>query len=189
VSFSEPQILGPAGDAAAVRAELVMRALEYLALRALERVGAQRAQKRELEAERALLNAQLRLAQRKGAGFGAISPVEGEGATPDRAAIERDLERVVSELEKSASRSLLPVLMEELVDALGRWEQHLSIEPCTLALDSMNFVVKAGPEHPELGAAVLKLARRGPFAVVIARFPCAELRAPENRFAEAAKFL
>jgi len=189
MSFSEAQILAPCADAAGVRSELVMRALEYLALRALERVGAQRAQKRELEGERALLNAQLRLAQRKGAGFGAISPVEGEGGTPGKAALERDLERVVAELEKSASRSLLPVLVEELVDVLQRWQPHLSIEPCTVALDSMNFLVTPGPEHPELGAAVLTLARRGPFAVVIARFPRAELRAPENRFAEAAKFL
>jgi hypothetical protein len=189
LSFSEPQILGPSADADGVRSELAMRALEYLALRALERVGAQRAQKRELERDRALLNAQLRLAQRKGMGFGAISPVEGEGGATDKAAIERDLERVVGELEKVASKSLLPVLLEELVEALQRWQQHLSIEPCTVALDSMNFVVPAGPDHPELGAAVLTLARRGPFAVVIARFPRSELRAPENRFAEAAKYL
>lgn len=189
VSFGEPQILGPSADAAGVRSELVMRALEYLALRALERVGAERAEKRELEHERALLNAQLRLAQRHGAGFGAIAPVDAGGTAIDRAAIERDLERVVAELEKSASRSLLPVLMEELVDALGRWQKHLTIEPCTLALDSMNFVVTPSPSSPELGVAILTLARRGPFAVVIGRFPRAELRAPENRFAEAAKFL
>jgi len=189
VSFSEPQVLAPAADEISVRNELVMRALEYLALRALERVGATRAEKRELEKERALLRAKLALAERRGAGFGAV----GSGANAsvvDKAEIERDLARTVGELEEAAARTLLPALLEELLAALAKPEEHLTIEPCTLALDPMNFAVEPSPRAVTPFAAILRLARRpAPFAVLIARFPRAQLRERENRLAEAAKYL
>jgi hypothetical protein len=188
VSFSEPQVLAPGLDEAAVRNELVLKALEYLALRALETIGTMRAERRELEKERALLRAELALAERRGAGFGAIASA---GASPpaNRAALERDLARTVSDLEKSASTQLLPALLEELDAVFKSPEKHLTIEPCALVLDAMNFTVPASPQSVTPRAATLRLARRGPFAVLVARFPRAALRAPENRLAQAAKYL
>ncbi|HUI98687.1 MAG TPA: hypothetical protein VLY46_00545 [Usitatibacter sp.] len=184
VSFTEPQILAPGGDEATVRAELAMRALEYLALRALERIGAMRAEKHELEKERALLQAQLRLAESKGAGFAGLAG----GAAP-RAEIEKELERTVSDLEAAASRTLLPGLLEEMRRALERSDEYLTIEASTLAIDSMNFVVDAAsPQAIVPKVAILKLVNRGPFAVLLARFPRAELRT-DNRLAEAEKLL
>lgn len=183
VSFTEPQILAPGGDEAAVRAQLVQRALEYLALRALQRVGAMRAEKHELEKERALLQAQLRLAESKGAGFAGLA-----GGAP-RAEIEKELERTVSELEAAASRQLLPGLLGAMIDALAKSEAYLTIEPGAIAIDSMNFAVDAAsPQAIVPKVAILKLVNRGPFAVLIARFPRAELRT-DNRLAEAEKFL
>jgi hypothetical protein len=191
VSFSEPQVLAPAVEEAATRDELLMRAFEYLALRALERVGRLRADRRELEKERALLQAQLRLAGRRGAGFGAIGGrEEASGAVVDAATLERDLASTVAELEQAASRDLLPALVEELLAVLAQPGEHLAIEPSTMALDSVNFAVAAGsPGAVVPRVAILKLAERGPFAVLLARFPRAELRPPENRFADAAKYL
>lgn len=183
VSFAEPQILAPGTDETAVRAELVQRALEYLALRALEHVGAAKAQQHELEKERALLQAELKLAARRGAGFGALAA----GATP-RADLERDLERTVHELESAASRKLLPSLIEELLQVLGRPDDYLTIQPCTLALDAMNFLSEPGPATTTPRVAMLQLVQRGPYAVLLARFPRAELRA-DNRLAEAEKLL
>lgn len=187
VSFGEPQVLAPAASEAGARAELVLRAMEYLAMRAMERVGAMRAGKRELEQERALLQAKLQLARRQGRGLGSMAAASGAGA--DAATLERDLARTVEALEQAASRDLLPALLEELLSALERPEEHLTIEPCSLALDAMNFAVAASPQAITPCVAILKLANRGPFAVLLARLPRGELRAPENRLAEAEKYL
>jgi hypothetical protein len=191
VSFSDPQVLAPAPDEAASRNELVMRAFEYLAMRALERVGRMRAERRELEKERELLRARLQLARRRGAGFGAVGGPDGGGAAvADVATLERDLARTVADLEQSASRNLLPALLEELVAVLSESGKYLAIEPSTVALDPMNFAVPGAPAGAVVPrTATLRLAERGPFAVLLARFPRAELRPPENRFADAAKYL
>ena len=177
VSFGEPRVLAPAADAQRVREELVTRALEYLALRAMERVGAVRARKRTLAAEKAMLQAQLRLAERRGHGLGAI------------ASAGRDFVHVEGELEALASRDLVGAVLEELLAALARPEEHLAIEPCRLTLDAMNFAVAASPGAVTPCAATLTPAGRGPFAVLVARFPRAALRAPENRLAEAVRYL
>ena len=187
LSFGEPQILAPARDEAAVREELVIRALEYLALRAMEQVGTMRSERRELEKERALLQAEVRVAQRRGAGFGAMG--DAGGARGDLAALEADLARTAAALEKAASQNLLPILLEELLGAFARPGEHLSIEPCTVTLDAMNFVVPPSPQAVTPRAATLRLGPRGPFAVLIARFARAELREREDRMAEAAKYL
>jgi len=185
VSFTEPRVLAPAADDRAVRDELMARALEYLALRALERVGVLRTQKRELEQERALLQAELQLARRRGAGFGAIDA----GSTPSEVAtLERELRDKVEELAKAASRQLLPALLEELRGVLTHHADHLTLEPCALALDAMNFVVPPSPQATTPRVFMLKLAERGPFAVIVARFPRSAPRTG-NRLADAAKYL
>ena len=180
VSFAEPQILAPAVDEPSVRAELVMRAIEYLAMRALERVGTMRLQKQELERERALLTAQLRLATQRGAGFGGIGR---EAAS--KAELEHDLESTVRELEAVASKKLLPALLEEIIQVLGNPGDLLTIEPCAFALDPMNFLVDAAaPQAVTPRIAILTLANRGAFGVVVARFPRSELKAAAS-FADA----
>lgn len=187
VSFTEPQVLVPRGDEAAVREELVKRALEYLALRALTRVGELRTQKRELEQERALLQAELQLAKRRGAGFAAMDKGTASAAG-DVATLELELEKTVHDLEKAASRQLLPALLDELCVVLEKPGEHLTLAPCTLALDTMNFAVAPSPQATTPRVSMLKLAERGPFAVLVARFPRAALRT-ENRLADAAKYL
>ena len=187
VSFTEPQVLVPGADEAGVREQLVKRAIEYLAMRALTRVGALRTQKRELEQERALLQADLQLARRRGAGFAAMDKGNAAG-TADVAALEHELEAKVRELEKASSQQLLPALLDELARVLGQPGEHLTLVPCALTLDSMNFAVPASPQAITPRVSMLKLADRGPFAVLVARFPRAALRT-ENRLADAAKFL
>ena len=185
VSFTEPQVLAPAIDEATARAELLARSFEYLATRGMQRVVSMRTERQALEKERALLQAQIQLARRSGAGFGRLGelPAKGEDA------LRRDLDRVVRELEASASQALLPVLVDAIAQVLAHLEEHIMIEPATLALDAMNFAVdpvSAGAIRPQF--ATLRLAERGPYAALIARFPRAELRA-DTRFQDAAKFL
>ena len=183
VSFAEPVILAPGADEARVREELAVRALEFLALRALERVGTLRAQRHELEKEQALIRAKLKLAQRRGIGFGSLA-----GRGESRAELEQDLERTVQELEGAASKQLLPALLDELVAVFTAPDDLLSISSSTLALDAMNFVVEASPQAVVPRVATLRLWQRNPYAVLLARFPNAELKA-DNRLAEAEKFL
>ena len=180
VSFAEPQVLAPGVDEASVRAELVARALEFLAMRALERVGAMRLQKQELQKERDLLQAQLRLAAQRGAGFGGI----GKGGYA-KGELEHDLELTVKELETVASKKMLPMLLEEIIQVLDEPGALLTIEPCAFALDAMNFVIDAGaPQAVTPKIAILTLANRGPFGVVVVRFPRSELKAAAS-FADA----
>jgi len=179
VSFAEPLILAPGMDHDAVRAELVVRGLEFLSLRALQRVGSMRSRKLELEKERALITAQLRLATARGTGFGAL-----DSGAP-KAGLERELERVVRELEAAASRRLLPTLLEEIIRSLEEPGESITVEPCGFALDAMNFVAPPGAPGTAIPLiAVLRLAHRGPFGVVIARFPRTELKAAAS-FADA----
>jgi hypothetical protein len=174
VSFAEPRILAPGVDEATVRTELATRAIEHLAMRALERVGAMRLQRQELEKERALLTAQLKLAAQKGAGLGAIA---GSGFA--KSELEHDLELTVRELEAAASKQLLPALLEEIAAALGAAGDYLTIEPCAIALDAMNFRVEASaPQAVVPRIAILTLTGRGSFGVMLARFGRAELKAP-----------
>ena len=185
VSFTNPRILAPSTDEGQLREELLLRALEYLALRGLQRVGAARAKRQELEKDRALLQAELRLAQRRGAGLGAL---EADADTKSAARLERDLEAKVRELEADASGSLLPALLDAIVDVLMHSQDFLCIEPSTIAVDAMNFAVEPSATAAPLEVAQLRLAQGPSFAVLLARFPRVELRA-DTRLAEAEKLL
>jgi hypothetical protein len=184
VSFGAPRILDPRPDAPAVRERLAVRALEYLALRALEQVGAEQEKRAQLERERSLLQARLRLATRQSAGFTGFL-----ASNEERAQIEGDLERTVRELEDAAPRTLLPALLEALLATLERPGDHLTIEPCAIALDAMNFVTEPSPTSLSPAVAILSLARREPYAVLIARFPRGELLPAGDRLGEASKYL
>jgi len=186
VSFSEPAILAPGPTETALREELLQRALEYLALRALARVAEVSARKRELEQERALLQAQLQVARRRGAGLGALD--EPPAAPAGIAALTRDLEHTTRELEKAASRELLPALLDELHAVLGHPREHLTFSHCALTLDAMNFAVAPSPRAITPRVSILGLAGRGSFAVLVARFPRAAHRRDE-RLTDAAKYL
>jgi hypothetical protein len=189
VSFSKAQVLIPCPDESAVREGLLARAFEYLALCGLQRVGESRADRQALEQERALLQARLRLASRKGAGFGGLGASTGTGAgSDDPAALQRDLERIEGELEQAASRQLLPELIEDMAAVLAKRDEYLLIEPCTLSLDAMNFVTEPSEHSITPRVAMLTLAGRGTFGVLVARFPRTELRAAPS-LADAMKYL
>jgi len=185
VSFSQPQVLAPGATERAVRDEVVARVFEYLALCAVQRVSVLRTQKRELEQERALLQAELQLARRRGVGFAAIDATSAPGEV---ARLERELGEKVEELAKAASQYLLPALLEELRAVLKHHGDYLTLAPCTLALDAMNFLVAPSAQATTPRVFTLTLAGRGPFAVLVARFPRA---APGtgSRLADAAKYL
>jgi hypothetical protein len=189
VSFTQPRVLAPAADEEGARRELATRAMESLALRALERIGSQRVERQLLEKERSLLQARLRLAERRGTGLAAMGGVQAPASAAERGALEQELERVVAELERGASGSMLEGLLAEMLDVVCEPQLHLSLEPCCLALDAMNFVVPPSQQAITPRVGILRVGAQGPFAVLIARFPRAQRRPREDRFAEAMKHL
>ena len=118
---------------------------------------------------------------------GWVARFEGDQAQPTRVVIS--LEPPGPEVAERIVRIDRVALVEEIVAAMQSPRDHLTITPCALSLDAMNFAVPPSPQSVTPCAAILDLARRGPFAVVIARFPRSELRAPANRLAEAARYL
>jgi hypothetical protein len=67
-----------------------------------------------------------------------------------------------------------------MAEAFQRHGERIGFEPCELTLDSMNFEVAPSPRAVTPAVAMLRLARRGVFAVLVARFPRSELRAPAS---------
>jgi hypothetical protein len=182
VSFSNPRIFAPAADEVAVREELLGRAFEHLGLRALEASTVHRAGRQQLEQERGELRRQLDAARRRGAGFSAVT-----GA--DTAATERELAAASAALGQLGSADPIEGLVAHIGAVLADPAAHIRIEPAVISLDAMNFEAPAPAQAITPRIAHLWLGDRGPYAVVLACFPRAELRPASSLLEEAAKML
>ncbi len=189
VSFGDARILAPGEDTMAVRVEFGKRAVDYLALRALDRMTAHQEQQKDLEQERALLKARLRLAEQGRVGLTSFAaPADNEVA--DRAAIAARLDANTKALEGFAPTGLMSRFIDILCDVLGDPGAHLRLEPCTLTLDAMNYRVADGSaDSRTLNLQELRLPGRPPYAIMVARFPRSELLPPEDTLAQAERYL
>jgi hypothetical protein len=172
VRFSNPRVMAPAADETSVREELVGRAIDHLALRALEQAGMDRA---EADSAARLCDARLRLARRRGMGFTAIAMDDGVDAGEDEV-FERELEASVGALENAPEAGVMERLIEALHSVLSAPHEQMRIEACEFALDAMNLVAAAGPGAVIPRVAMLQLAGHAPYVVVVARFPRPERR-------------
>jgi hypothetical protein len=189
VSFGDPRILVPGTDPTAVRIEIAKRAVDFLALRALERITTEQQQRKELEQERALLKMRLQLAEQNREGLTAIA-ASAATAPGDRSALAAKLKANAQALEALVQTGLMARLIDNLRDVLADPGAHIRLEPCTLALDKMNFRVA----DVNAAAAVLRLQElclpdRPPYAVMVARFPRDELLPAEDALAQAERYL
>jgi hypothetical protein len=189
VSFSDTRILAPATDPLAVRIELGKRAIDYLGLRALAQMTADEHARKDLEQERALLKVRLQIAEQGRVGLAGITAAAT--ATPvDRAALAARLDENERALSAHAVTGLMTRFLDILREVLTNPGAHLRLEACTVPLDAMNFRVA-----DEASAAVvlklreLLLPERPPYAVMVARFPRAELLPAEDAVAQAERYL
>jgi len=192
VSFDHPRVLAPSAEMQTLRIELGKRMIDFLAMRAMEQVSARRDEKKALENERALLKARLALAERAGRGLTGLAAAEAKPRS-DAATIARELSELEKQLAGFSSTGLMQELLETVRGTYGSPSMHLRHAVSSLSLDAMNFKVESS-QKSEFSLQVVDLwlanraGERGPFAVIIARFPRSELLPSQRLLAEAQKF-
>ncbi len=189
VSFGDARILAPGADPMAVRIEFGKRAIDYLALRALERMTANQEQQKELEQERGLLKARLRLAEQGRAGLSGLGASTGNEFA-DKAALAARVKENARALEAFSPTGLMSRFIDILRDVLANPAAHLRLEPCELSLDAMNFrVPRDSEDSATLRLQELRLPDRPPYAIMLARFPRNELLPAGDALADAERYL
>lgn len=189
VSFGKPRVLSPSADLPTLHAALGRRIIDYLALQALERITALDERKRELEQERALLKARLRLAERGNRGLAQMSAATA-GARTDPAELTAALGANEQALSGLAASGLMQHFLDVLEEVLGAPEKLIRLEPATLDVDAMNYRCDADAEGAiRLALQELRLDVRGPFPAMYARISRSELAPLGDRLAEAEKYL
>lgn len=190
VSFGDARIFAPAADPIAVRVDLGKRAIDFLALRALAQMTAHAQERKDLEQERALLKMRLQIAEQGRVGFADLTSASAAVTSAGGVALATKLKENEAALAALTSTGLMAHFVEIIRDVLEHPEAHLRLESRTIPLDAMNYRVA-----DEAGAAVvlqlreLMLPERPPFAVLLARFPRADLLPAEDALAQAEKYL
>ena len=194
VSFSDHRAHLCGRDEGRLQRVIGAQAYEYLLAQALAEIGEDRAERQELEANRALVRARLRLLRQQGPGLGSMFG-QAPSARSEQAKLEQDLlenERQLAAV--GSSESALEMELGCLKEVLGNPERYLRMEPRQVRVNAMNVVSEKG--SAELAAEVdfhiadltgTPTVRR---AFVLARVPRAELPLPQKiNFDDAARYL
>ena len=194
VGFSDHRAQICGRDEARLRRIVGVEAFEYLLGRALAEIGRERVERQELEANRALIRARLRLLQQQGPGLGSLfgSP---PAARSEQARLEAEL--IDNERQLAAvgdSQSALTMELDSLREVLANPERYLKVGQRQLRLNTMNVVLDAKSREPaaEVDFSVVDLAGPPPRqrAFMLARVARAELPAAQGiNFADAARYL
>jgi hypothetical protein len=131
VSFTDHRVSSPSATVEALRADLERRVLDFVAERAAARLQALDSDRKQLETERDVLKARMRLAGREGHG---LAPADG-------AALAASLKKCEARLTELAGALRDRVSM--VAETLAAPEKQLQLAVHTLRLDQMNFVVEA----------------------------------------------
>jgi hypothetical protein len=191
-SFSDhkTRLCGP--DEPALRRVIGIEIFEYLISRALAEIGAERAERQELQANRALIRTRLRLLQQYGPGLGAMLGDEPAAAS-EQARLEAELlenERQLAEM--GASEEQLAGELETLQAVLDRPEDYLVVSPLRLRLNTMNVIVGETETGTDIDFAVVDLKGPTPLrrAFVIARVARGDMPPPKSlNYHEAMRYL
>lgn len=141
VGFSNHEVRICGRDESEVRHLLGVQAYEYLLAQALSEIGEERSERRELEDNRALIKARLRMLQQQGPGLGSVfgrSPERSEDENKPRAQLEEN-ERELEAIENQ--RPALDSELELLRAVLMRPERYIRFEAKRLRLNTMNVRV------------------------------------------------
>ena len=184
VNFSDhkTRLCGP--DEAVLRRVIGVEIFEYLISRALSEIGAERSERQELQANRSLIRARLRLLQQHGPGLGSMLG-EAPAEASQQARLEAELLDNERQLETmGGGEALLESELETLKSVLDNPQDYLSIEPRRIRLSSMNVVLDETRTESgaEVDFAVIEL--KGPMpqrrAFIIGRLARTELPPPKS---------
>lgn len=194
VGFSDHRAHICGRDEARLRRVVGVQAFEYLLAQALAEIGEDRMERQELEGNRALIRARLRLLQQQGPGLGSMF-----GAPPaarcEQARLEAELTENERQLEAvGGNASALETELECLKEVLNKADRFIRIETKHLRLTTMNVVVEGTSSDPggDVGFSVAELtgvqaARR---AFMLARVARSELPSSKGiNFDDAARYL
>jgi hypothetical protein len=142
VSFSDHKVRICGHSEVEVRRLLGAQLFEYLLAQALSEIGDERSERRELEENRALIRARLRLLQQQGPGLGSVFTGAPESYA-EQSALEVQLQENERQLEALGSpRAALEKELELLCAVLAAPERYLHIEQKKLCLNTMNVVIE-----------------------------------------------
>jgi hypothetical protein len=142
LSFGDHRMRLCAGSEADLRVELQRRLVEQLAMEGVKRAGGDQSQREDLGRDRALLQARLKLPQRRGGGI--------QGALGDEVAGESERGKITAELEQNAEAlaalggTALEREFNRVREILSQPAQALHVASRRVRLDRMNVIQKAG---------------------------------------------
>lgn len=141
VSFADHQVRICGQEEREIRRLLGTQLFEYLVAQALIEIGEDRSERRELEDERSLIRARLRLLQQQGPGLGTVFG-SAPGAAEERAKLEAQLIENERQMEMiGGSDSILEGELEHLQSVLANPERYVRIEHKDLRLSTMNVML------------------------------------------------
>ena len=183
ISFCEHEARICGLDDSEVRHLLGLQAYEYLLAQALAEIGEERSERRELEDNRALIQARLRLLQQQGPGLGSVF-----GSVPARSDDESKLATQLMENEHQlealgSPHASLDIELESLRAVLTHPERYIQFEQRRLRLNTMNVLVddQGTDVASDIAFSVVRMTgvSQRQRAFVLATFTRAEL--PEDR--------
>lgn len=193
VGFSDHQARICGHRDSEVRRLLGTQGYEYLVAQALSQIGEDRSERRELEDNRALIRARLRLLQQQGPGLGSVF-----GSAPATSGEQQKLEAQLldneGQLEAIGSlQSALDGELETLREVLLHPQRYIRVEQRQLRLSTMNVVLEQSSTDVASDV-VFSLAQLSGVpqlqrAVVLSRFARCELPEARMDFDDAQRYL
>jgi hypothetical protein len=184
VSFSDHKARLCSRDEVSLRRVVGIEVFEYLVAQALAEIGAERVERQELQRDRALIRARLRLLQQHGPGLGSMLGADPAG--PDeQARLAAELGENERQLQAIGdSHSALETELECLVSVLGNPQRYVSFTPQRLRLSKMNVLVDAGSseEAADIDFAVVEAQGNPPVrrAFILVRVARTEMPPPKK---------
>lgn len=194
VSFSDHRARICGRDESRLRSLVGAEVFEYVVAQALAEIGEERSERRELQENRTLIRARLRLLQQHGPGLGAMfgDPPAGKSEQERLAAELLENERQLEAM--GGSDSILEGELECLLEVLSNPQRYLHFRLKRLRLDAMNVILDdPRSEHVanvDFCVAEMQGTPMVTRAFVLARVPRNELPPPQTiNFKDAARFL
>lgn len=194
VSFSDHRMPVCGRNEARLRRLIGTEAFEYLLGQAMNEIGRDRAERQELEANRTLIRARLRLFQQQGPGLGSLFG-DAPAAKSEQERLEAELLENERQLQNlGGNESILEMELDCLKEVLDNPQRYLSVEQVSLRLNTMNVVLdETSSEHAaDVGFSMVELSGSPPVrrAFVLARVARGEMpSSPGINFADAARYL
>lgn len=193
IGFSDHEARICGNEDKEVRRLLGTQAYEYLVAQALSQIGEERSERRELQDNRSLIRARLRLLQQQGPGlgtvFGSAPAVSGEQLKLEAQLVEN--ERQIEAM--GSPQSVLDAELETLREVLEHPERYIRVEQKQVRISTMNVILDQASSDVasciDFSLAQLRGVPQIQRAFVLARFARAELPEARMNFDDAVRYL